>query len=166
MTADLDRQRVETAATEAQAREAAKQREQEQQRADAEKRRADQEAQRAAEIARQQADAERARVETLLPLTSASECDGTLSNPLAVGLSPTLLLAPGIDCQLIWTVITGKVRLEGASGYADFGPEGLLVKTYGPNWRAMTIRALEPGTQIVLRFCPQGTSDWHNGKCV
>jgi hypothetical protein len=74
MTADLDRQRVETAATEAQAREAAKQREQERQ--------------RAAEIGRQQADAEKVRIEQE---ETAGKAEADQLKPTCPGLKQTVL---------------------------------------------------------------------------
>ncbi len=118
-----------------------------------------------AKVARQQAEAV-TRTKSLPALTPASECDTTWSDPFTVNVAPTLLLIPGVDCQLTFTVITGKVRLEGSNGYMDFGPDGLTAKMIGPNWKAMTIRALAPNTQIVRRFCPEGTTRWENGRCV
>ncbi len=118
-----------------------------------------------AKVARQQAE-EMTRTKSLPALTPASECDTTWSDPFTVNVAPTLLLIPGVDCQLTFTVITGKVRLEGSNGYMDFGPDGLTAKMIGPNWKAMTIRALAPNTQIVRRFCPEGTTRWENGRCV
>ncbi len=142
MTADLDRQRAETAATEAQAREAAKQREQEQQRADAEKRRADQEAQRAAEISR-------------LP-----QCGGVYeSRELTNAPQP---INGGADCNMDWEIKWGKVRFTTIDGTFVDVSAGEALRDHSRRFIAW--QALGKSAIIHAVFCPRNTH-WDGEKC-